>query len=320
MKITKRPKMASGAPHAVRTGACYRLAGTVFKITPLELMKRSTCLLLLAMVLSVRAQEAAVNSSPSPDGWTPATRIVKQSKMEGTTLLKPGPGRLLNIDFGAYWELSRGLGAVGLSTNDLWNPYAAPWQTWQTQANLVWADGTPCPARITVENAPGQWQSEVVDPMLRTYSYSHDGGPITVTITDLPSARYDFYVYGHATETQNGAFVLSLPESTGYLEEKATSTSPRWREPVWQEGQQYVVFHNVPVLQESVEILVKPGASPIPILSGVQVVKICGIAPGSHGGAARPKKADRSDSRAAFERAGRESGAIHLAQCRSRDA
>jgi hypothetical protein len=188
---------------------------------------------------------------------TPPTPKLARSEMAGSLALSDPSARLLNIDFGSWWELAVGFAAVGHTTNDVWNRYAAPWALLGEISEAVWSAGTPSPVRIIVENAPGQWSNETKDPMYRTYSYPHNGAPIIVTISNLPPAFYDLYLYGHGGPNreqrpptredarQNGVFRVMTPDNGAFYGEAATAATEAWLDPVWTEGSQFVVFRKI---------------------------------------------------------------------------
>lgn len=225
-----------------------------------------------------------INLPPHGNSETPPEVKALRGGMTGTTLIPDESARLLNVDFAAWGDVEVGLAAIGHTTNDVWNAYAAPWAPQGELAHTVWSDGSPSPARIAVENAPGQWGSSVNDPMYRSYIYPHDGGAITVTISNLPPALYDLYLYGHGGPSvdrplqpednqQNSVFRVSTPANGAHYGEAATTTTAAWRDPVWKEGSQYVVFRKVAVVEGPIEITVERGGSTYAIISGLQIVE-----------------------------------------------
>jgi hypothetical protein len=205
--------------------------------------------------------------------------------MAGSAALADSSARLLNVDFGSWWELAVGFAAVGHTTNDVWNRYAAPWSLLGEISGAVWSDGTPSPVRIIVENAPGQWSNDTKDPMYRTYSYPHNGAPIIVTISNLPPALYDLYLYGHGGPNhqqraptpedarQNSVFRVTTPDNGTFYGEAATAATEAWLNPVWKEGSQFVVFRKVAATEGTIEIVVQRGESPHAVISGMQLVE-----------------------------------------------
>jgi len=132
---------------------------------------------------------------------------------------------------------------------------------------------------LTVANAPGAWSNGSSDPMFATYLYPFDGGNITVNVTNLPAATYDFYIYGHeATDAGNSTYELAAGgQSYGSL---TTGTAPGWNTTVWQEGVQYVRFTNVTVTAgQPVTITVLPGEGGYAVISGLQIARVATSAP-----------------------------------------
>jgi hypothetical protein len=134
---------------------------------------------------------------------------------------------------------------VGLATNDYWNPYSYVWAYAASVANLKWSDQSTSAAGMVVRNAPGQWGNSLPDMMFRSYIYCHNGGNITLTLTNLPNGNCDFYLYGHTPNPDDNA-VFELWSDEVYQGIKGTSmkgygpTSNRW-----EIGQQHVLFKDV---------------------------------------------------------------------------
>ena len=63
--------------------------------------------------------------------------------------------------------------------------------------------------------------------MYNCYCYSQDNGDIILTVTNLPSGQYDFYLYGHAgAATQTPCFNSWLGGAD--YGNKATTTNSDW--------------------------------------------------------------------------------------------
>src|SRR5207247_1173047 len=153
-----------------------------------------------------------------------------------------------------------GLAAIGHGSSDYWNHYsrdAAPgnWKTFGALSNLRTVDGLDTAAGLTVANAPGAWGNGSADPMYNTYLYPLGGGNVTVTVTNLASGQYDFYVYGIGSKAQ--VSVGSANYGT-----KSLANGPVVNPVVWQEGLQYVVFRNVqvPATGQAVVLTVMAGS------------------------------------------------------------
>jgi hypothetical protein len=115
---------------------------------------------------------------------------------------------LLNVNFGANQGDKTGPAAVGLAPNDYWNAYNYGWAYAQT-IPLKWSDQTDSTASLTVRNAPGTWGGTHFDPMLGSWKYPHNGGNITLILTDLPAVNCDVYLYTPQTQ-QNRNTVYEL--------------------------------------------------------------------------------------------------------------
>jgi len=177
---------------------------------------------------------------------------------------------ILNVEFASTGKT--GYAAVGQTTNDYWNSYSAPNYSNFTVTNLLWSSSNASGASITVSNAPGQGSLPVSDPMYRNYIFA-SGGSIGLTISNLPSGTYDFFVYGHGnTNNQNGIYQLtSAGTSPGA---KATATnSLAWTNTNWQEGEQFVTFRNVFVTNtQPVYLVAQINAGGFGIINGLQIV------------------------------------------------
>jgi hypothetical protein len=190
---------------------------------------------------------------------------------------------LLNVDFGTGTTSPKlGFAATGRSSNDFWNLYSRDdgsggYRVFGTVNNLKWSDGTASAVGLSITNAPGAWINGAADPMFSVYLYpATSGGIITLTVTNLPVGNYDFYLYGHGgpnADNQNSVFQV-VSGNTDYGT-KATTTTSGWSSPIWQEGQQYVVFRDVSVANPggNLTITVLPGASPQASLSGIQILQ-----------------------------------------------
>src|SRR5947208_1760680 len=151
-----------------------------------------------------------------------------------------------------------GLAAAGHSANDFWNHYsrdAAPgqWLSFGGISNLKTAEGVATSCGLTIANAPGAWGNGSSDAMYNTYLYPLGGGNITVTVTNLASGNYDFYVYGSDASYQ------LVVDGVDYGA-KATANAPISNPVVWQENVQYVVMRNVALAGgQNATVTVSPG-------------------------------------------------------------
>jgi hypothetical protein len=182
---------------------------------------------------------------------------------------------LLNINFGGGSINKVGFAAVGQTTNDFWNWFDFPGHSSASMSHLVWSDESSSHTGVTVSNAPGYYGNPVSDPMYGTYIYSWNGYNITVTLTNVPTGVYDFYLYGHGdANNQNGIFQLT--SGTNIYGTQATTTvgSNSWTSTNWQEGSQYVVFRTVAVVSnQPVTLTVEEEAGGVgyAIINGMQL-------------------------------------------------
>ena len=84
-------------------------------------------------------------------------------------------------------------------------------------------------------NGSGDWTNAASDPMLRTYIYDPYGHNISITLSNLPSSTYDFYLYGHGPTTDNSRFQLTCGG-----DERPEQDTPvsGWNPSDWGEGYQ----------------------------------------------------------------------------------
>lgn len=193
---------------------------------------------------------------------------------------------LVNIDYAAHLtpymdSHKKGLGAIGQSATDVWNIYSRDeaemvWKENGSVQNLLWADGTTSQVGMTISNAPGAWPSEHPDEMFSGYLYSLNNGPVLITITNLSSGSFDFFLYGHgAADNQNSKF--SLYVGTECLGSLATSTTSGWTNINWVEGDQYVAFRGIQVVNgQTVTIKVENASSFHGYVNGLQIVSSFG--------------------------------------------
>ena len=186
---------------------------------------------------------------------------------------------LLNIDIGAGTNTNEvGPAATGHSPADFWNFYTrddghGAWLTFGGLSNLMTAERIVTAAGFTISNAPGAWSDGSSDPMYDGYDYPFNGGNVTMTVTNLPSGAYDFYLYGFESSYEVTVDGLSygikpLPS--------ASITNPM----VWAENTNYVLFPSVLVTNGStVTLTVRPGIGGYSIIAGLQ---IAGTLPTNH--------------------------------------
>ena len=179
---------------------------------------------------------------------------------------------LLNVNFAANDRVKVGPAATGESPNDFWNNFTAPWLSYVVLPNLAAADGTPSGVALTVQNGPGQWGFDFPDLMYNCYIYSQDFGDVTLSVSNLASGAYDFYLYGHAAADNGNTVFQILVNGTDYGSQ-STATNSDWSLTNWVEGAQYVVFRSVAVADPSVPVVIKahPGLSGYVLVNGLQI-------------------------------------------------
>ena len=194
--------------------------------------------------------------------------------------------RLLNIKFGDS-TAKTGLAAVGQTTNDYWNVYYYPSSTHQSVTNLLWSDTNGPSVGIVVSNAPNVGTNGSADKMYNTF-ITDNGATITLTITNLPSNIYNFYLYGHGPrDSANGVFKLFRANlELGY---KGTTLwgggaglgpSPlTWENTNWTPGIQFQVFTNIAVTNQTIRIDDLGGADGYSYLNGLQIVPTASLPP-----------------------------------------
>jgi hypothetical protein len=156
---------------------------------------------------------------------------------------------LINVDFGGADGSEVGKAAVGLTSGDFWNGYYFPWQNSGELGNLKNSAQILTGAKLEVHNAEGIWGNGISDPMYNSYIYPWDMGNILLTLTNLPVGNYDFYLYAHGggpPSDGNGIFQLWAGDRDCGIR-GTTVWGTAWNSTNWEEGQQYIVFHDVSV-------------------------------------------------------------------------
>jgi len=179
---------------------------------------------------------------------------------------------LVNVNFAAYQQVKVGFAGTGQNANDFWNTYTAPFQPLAGLSNLKTAAGTMTGIGLTVQNGAGHWDFTHPDLMYDTYCYSQDKGDITLTVTNLPSGRWDIYLYGHGGSSEANTTFQVLVDGNDYGNQ-STTTNSSYALVNFVEGAQYVVFRNVSVTNDGAPLTVKahPGLSGNAHLNGLQM-------------------------------------------------
>ena len=209
----------------------------------------------------VAGQPVVINVPLASDGY---------AAINGMQFVAAAP-RLINVDFaGGVVSPKMGLAATGAFPSDFWNSYNAIGAPSDSLSHLKLSDRNDTAVGMTLQYVQYPYPNRANDPMYKTYAFSYDSA-IVVTITNLPSGLFDFYLYGHGdADDQNSSFEIVSGSSYGT---KSTSTSSDWYADAWQPGRQYVVFSNVQATAgQSVTINVPIGSSGYAIINGMQIV------------------------------------------------
>jgi hypothetical protein len=222
--------------------------------------------------ISVTNQTLRVDVPPGGDGY-PYINGMQIAISSSVPPESVSVSNLINIDFSGASPAKVGKAAVGLATNDVWNSYSNPWNITGNLANLTNANSSTSSVGVTVLNAPGSWGFSPGDAMYSGFIYSSDGGNITVTVTNLPSGIYNFYLYGHTGgEDDNTVFQLWAGDRE-YGVKGTTIWGSGSQTNIWDEGQQYVVYRDVEVkTNESVVFLAGHSVYAYAMLNGMQIV------------------------------------------------
>ncbi len=184
---------------------------------------------------------------------------------------------LLNVDFsgGPINDPSPKVGtaATGATPTDFWNFYSRgvypPGRDNGALVNLVRADGTISSVGLTVNDAKGAWGNGSLDPMYNSYVYPLPNGtnPITLTITNLPAARYNVYLYSH-----NGNYQL-ISGAIDYGIKTTRDLNTAGVTPTWQQGTNFTLFSNVLVSGplQPITIVARPGVGDVAMICGLQI-------------------------------------------------
>jgi hypothetical protein len=135
------------------------------------------------------------------------------------------------------------------------------------------ANGTPTTVGLTLQNGAGTSGFTHPDLMYNCFCYSQDNGDITLTVTNLPSGQYDFYLYGHAGAAVANTVFQLLVGGTDYGNQP-TTTSSNYGLTNFVEGAQYVVYRSVAVTNGGAPVTIKahPGSSGYALLNGMQII------------------------------------------------
>ena len=165
-----------------------------------------------------------------------------------------------------------GFAATGVGPNDFWNTYTLGSES---LTDLRFVDGTASAAGLKVSNDQESGGNGFSDSMYNVYLSTHRaGGNMTVTISNLPAGRYQFYLYGHGgADSENGAYQLTV----GSLDfgTESTRSGIGWFASAWQEGVQYVEFSDVnDGSGQTIFITALSDDAGYAVISGLQIAKV----------------------------------------------
>jgi anti-sigma regulatory factor (Ser/Thr protein kinase) len=188
--------------------------------------------------------------------------------------------QILDVDFGNVTVTPVAVGpAVVGNAGDVWNMHSHPFEPLATTPNLVWSDGSPSGAGITVTNASGTWVSGSTDRMMNIYLYNF-GGTAFFSVTNLPAGRYDVLVYGLGGPDEEINTRFFVQSGSTRLGPRDTIPVQGWRTLTWREGLQYVRFRNVAVASGTPLVVEASGIlKSTPAVNGLQLVRLDGTAP-----------------------------------------
>jgi len=196
--------------------------------------------------------------------------VAKAAPIPGSIVIT---NNMINVDFG-FTNVSPevGFAAIGATRTDFWNGFGAVGNYTDSLPSLKFRNGTTSSIGLTMSNTRFPYSNGgLEDKMYDSYVFSYEG-TITVNITNLPTANYDLYLYGHGgAENQNSAFtVVSAGNNYGT---NSTTTALDWWFPDWIQGRQYVVFSNVAATNgQPVTITVPLGPSGYAVINGMQII------------------------------------------------
>ena len=95
------------------------------------------------------------------------------------------------------------------------------------------------------------------------YTYPFDGGNISILVTNLPNGIYDLFIYSHAGADDANSVVNVSCANTDYGTRGTSIWGNGWASNEWEEGQQYLAFRKVLVVDgQAVQITLSPLRNP----------------------------------------------------------
>lgn len=187
----------------------------------------------------------------------------------------PAMYRLIDVDFGGIPQ-EVGYAAVGVLTNDTWNWYNTNYSGLSSGslAPLVWSDGTSTSAGLLLTNGASFSSLSAGDNMYNTYVYPSSSGHVGITFTNLSTGGVtaDFYVYAHAGTSNDNAVISLTTAGTTYGPRGTAIWGTAWSTANWEEGEQYIVFRNIPIsTNQAVYVDIAPGSAGYSRINGLQI-------------------------------------------------
>nr|WP_321349275.1 LamG-like jellyroll fold domain-containing protein [uncultured Methanoregula sp.] len=168
---------------------------------------------------------------------------------------------IINVDFGGV-AADTGPAVVGNGSGDFWNLYHYPGNNDCTLTGLKYTDSTVSGVSLRVQNILydyyGASGNTTGDPMYDSWCSCY--GAITLTISNLSTGLYDFYVYSHSP-SDDGYYAIQMNGQTKY-----TGNGPYWNgnqltNHAFIENAHYVAFRAVQVNVGSPVVMYVRGSS-----------------------------------------------------------
>src|ERR1051326_642044 len=185
---------------------------------------------------------------------------------------------LIDVDLSGATPAKLGVAAVGQYTNDFWINYLS---SYSSLANLTWSDQSSPNSGVGLASSgvTGGWGNGVNDPMYHGYLYGSPGSTIPLTLTNLPTNVFNFYIYGHESrDVANASFKL-LRGATQIAYKGTTLWGNAWNTTNWEPGLQYQVFKNVAVTNQTIQFQIPAGGDTYPYVNGLQIVESAAVPP-----------------------------------------
>jgi RHS repeat-associated protein len=183
---------------------------------------------------------------------------------------------LIDVNLSGAIPEKLGVAAVGRLTNDVWITWLS---SYSSLANLLWSDQLSSGVGLAISGISGGWGNGVNDPMYNSYLYGGSGGSLTLTLTNMPTNVFNFYLYGHAgRDVANSSFKL-LRASNQIAYKGTTLWGNTWNSTNWEPGLQYQVFKNIAITNQTIQFQIPAGGDGLPYVNGLQIVESAAVPP-----------------------------------------